>query len=86
MKKFKGKSNAYGSLIQKYRKQKGYSRADLSRELDLIDIPISSDELYKIEKQVKIIKDFELIAICNILDIKLEKLNDMISEYEDNAS
>lgn len=86
MKKFKGKSNAYGNLIKKYRKQKGYSRADLSRELDLIDIPISGDELYKIEKQVKIIKDFELIAICNILDIKLEKLNDMISEYEDNAS
>ena len=80
MKKFKGKSNAYGSLIEMYRKQKGYSRADLSRELDLINIPISGDELYKIEKQMKIIKDFELIAICNILDIKLEKLNDAINE------
>lgn len=86
MKKFQGKSNAYGSLIEMYRKQKGYSRADLSRELDLINIPISGDELYKIEKQVKIIKDFELIAICNILDIKLEKLNEMINTYEDNAS
>ena len=70
MKKFKGKSNAYGSLIENYRKKKGLSRSDLSRELDLIDIPISGDELYRIEKQMKIIKDFELIAICNILDIK----------------
>ena len=80
MKKFKGKSNAYGSLIEKYRKQKGLSRSDLSRELDLIDIPISGDELYKIEKQIKIIKDFELIAICNILDIKLENLSDIIND------
>lgn len=86
MKKFKGKSNAYGGLIEMYRKQKGYSRADLSRELDLINIPISGDELYKIEKQVKIIKDFELIAICNILGIKLEQLNDIMTDYENDVS
>lgn len=50
MKKFKGKSNAYGTLIKYLRNQKGFSRADLSRELDLIGIPISGDEIYKIEK------------------------------------
>ncbi len=83
MKKFKGKSNAYGSLIEKYRLQKGFSRSDLSRELDLINIPISGDELYRIEKQIKIIKDFELIAICDILDIKLENLNDVIKDEAD---
>ena len=41
------------------------------------------DELYRIEKQIKIIKDFELIAICDILDIKLENLNDVIKDEAD---
>ena len=51
MKKFDGKSNAYGKIIEKYRKSKNMSRADVSRELDLIDIPINPDELYRIERQ-----------------------------------
>lgn len=45
MKKFDGKSNAYGKIIEKYRKSKNMSRADVSRELDLIDVPINPDEL-----------------------------------------
>ena len=69
MKKFEGKSNAYGKIIEKYRKNKNMSRADVSRELDLIDIPINPDELYRIERQNMILKDYELIAICMILDI-----------------
>ena len=74
MKKFKDKSNAYGKLIEKYRKKKCYSRNDVSRELDLLGIPISMDELYRIETQKMILKDFELIAICIILDIDLNEL------------
>ena len=74
MKKFKDKSNAYGKLIKKYRKKKGYSRNDVSRELDLIGIPISMDELYRIETQKMVLKDFELIAICIVLDIDLNEL------------
>ena len=69
MKKFDGKSNAYGKIIEKYRKSKNMSRADVSRELDLIDVPINPDELYRIERQNMILKDYELIAICMILDI-----------------
>ena len=69
MKKFDGKSNAYGKIIEKYRKSKNMSRADVSRELDLIDIPINPDELYRIERQSMLLKDYELIAICMILDI-----------------
>lgn len=74
MKKFRGKSNAYGALIEYSRKKIGYSRADLSRELDLIGIPISGDELYKIEKQIMILKDFEFMAICLILGIDFDSL------------
>ena len=79
MKKFDGKSNAYGKIIEKYRKSKNMSRADVSRELDLIDVPINPDELYRIERQNMILKDYELIAICMILDIDY---NDLIKEIK----
>ena len=38
MKKFRGKSNCYGDLIEYYRIKRGFSRADLSREMDLLGI------------------------------------------------
>ncbi len=80
MKKFDGKSNAYGKIIEKYRKSKNMSRADVSRELDLIDIPINPDELYRIERQNMILKDYELIAICMILDIDYNDLIKVIKK------
>ena len=80
MKKFEGKSNAYGKIIEKYRKNKNMSRADVSRELDLIDIPINPDELYRIERQNMILKDYELIAICMILDIDYNDLIKVIKK------
>lgn len=80
MKKFDGKSNAYGKIIEKYRKSKNMSRADVSRELDLIDIPINPDELYRIERQSMLLKDYELITICMILDIDYNDLIKVIKK------
>lgn len=80
MKKFKKKSNAFGEVIECYRIKKKFSRADLSRELDLIDVPISPDELYRIEKQKMILKDYELVAICSILDIDYRELEELLNK------
>ena len=78
MKRFKGNKNAYGELIKKYRKQKKFSRNDLSRELDLMGIPISQDEIYRIERQKLVLKDYELVAICIILNIDFDALQEII--------
>ena len=80
MKKFKEKSNAFGEIIEYYRIKRKFSRADLSRELDLIDVPISPDELYRIEKQKMILKDYELVAICSILDIDYKELEELLNK------
>ncbi len=80
MKKFNDKSNAYGDLIRKYREDMQLSRADLSRELDLRGFPISPDELYRIERQKMVLKDFELIAICEVLDIDYKELKRIINK------
>lgn len=78
MKKFRGKSNCYGDLIEYYRIKRGFSRADLSREMDLLGIPLSGDEIYRIEKQKMILKDFELVAICIILHIDFKEIEKRI--------
>ena len=80
MKKFDGKSIDYGNRIKIYKKNKNMSRADVSRELDLIDIPINPDELYRIERQNMLLKDYELIAICVILDIDYNDLIKVIKK------
>ena len=80
MKKFKEKSNAFGEIIEYYRIKKKFSRADLSRELDLIDVPISPDELYRIETQRMILKDYELVAICSFLGIDYRELEELLNK------
>jgi len=80
MKKFRGKSNAYGKFIKEYRLENKFSRADLSRELDLIGISISPDEIYRIETQQMALKDFELISICVVLNINLKELEKIIKD------
>lgn len=78
MKRFRGNKNAYGELIKEYRKQKKFSRNDLSRELDLMGIPMSQDEIYRIESQKLVLKDYELIAICVVLNINFDILKKLI--------
>lgn len=78
MKRFRGNKNAYGELIKECRKQKKFSRNDLSRELDLMGIPMSQDEIYRIESQKLVLKDYELIAICVVLNINFDILKKII--------
>lgn len=78
MKKYNEKSNVVGNLVKKHREQKKYSKADLSRKLDLIGINLDGTEIKRIEDNTQIIKDFELIAFIKVLDIDLNELESLI--------
>lgn len=78
MKKYNDQSNVVGNLIKKYRVQKNYTKADLSRKLDLIGVNLDGTEIKRIEDNTQIIKDFELIALIKVLDIDLEELESLI--------
>lgn len=71
MRKFNDLSNATGSFIKEIRLEKKISKEDLCRKLQLLGINIDRTHLYRLENNSVIIKDFELIAICKILDIDL---------------
>lgn len=81
MKKFNDNRNVIGNLIKEHREKKRYSKMELSRKLELLGIELDRFELYKIETNKKSVKDFELIALCIVLDIDFEELKKLIENY-----
>ena len=56
------------------------SKVRLSQLLDTYGIYINTDELLRIEKNQLLVKDFELIAIAQILDIDLNQLKKYLED------
>lgn len=78
LKRYNNKKNISGILIRNAREEKGMSKVRLSQLLDTYGIYINTDELLRIEKNQLLVKDFELVAIAQILDIDLNQLkNDL---------
>ena len=41
----------------------------LSNKLELLGVTLYPNDIYLIEKEQRIVKDFELVALCSVLDI-----------------
>lgn len=78
MKKYENKSNVIGDIIRKYRISKNLSKSEVSRRLQLHAVYIDRIQLYRMETDQMIIKDFELIALCKVLNIPFEELENLI--------
>ena len=78
MKKYENKSNVIGEIVKKYRINKNLSKSDLSRLLQLHAVYIDRIQLYRMETGQMIIKDFELIALCKVLNIPFKELENII--------
>lgn len=73
MKKYENKANVIGELLLEHRNKKGLSKEEVCRRVQLHGVYIHRVELYRMEKGLSIIKDFELIALCDVLDIDYNK-------------
>lgn len=74
MRKYNGKSNVSGKIIENYRNNKNMTRDDLAKQLQLLGINIDRTGILRIENNKIILKDFELLAIITILNINIEDL------------
>lgn len=74
MRKYNGKSNISGKIIENYRNVNNMTREDLAKKLQLLGINIDRSGILRIENNKVILKDFELLAIIKILNINLEDL------------
>ncbi len=78
MKKYENKSNAISDLIKNYRIKKGLSKGEVCRRLQLHAVYLDITELNRMETNRMIVKDFELIALCKVLEIDYHDLLDTI--------
>ena len=77
IKQYNNKRNIAGALIKEAREKKKMTKSELSRQLELKGVNINRDELLLIEKNKLLLKDFELAAISEILDIDLNNLKNI---------
>ena len=73
--KYKGKSNFLGKLIAKERKSQKLSQNQLASKMQLLGVNIGKNDISKIESGNRLKKDFELIAIKDILNIDLTNIH-----------
>lgn len=72
-KRLNGKANIVGVNLQRYRLQKDLSLRQLSDKLALYGVNLYHSDIFDIESQERIVKDFELKAICRALNITYEQ-------------
>lgn len=74
VKKLNGKSNAIGKNIKKYRELRNLTQRELSNKIALLGIDIYHSDISQIENQKLLLKDFEIIAFCKVLNVSYEQL------------
>lgn len=80
IKTYNNKKNISNTLIKQSREEKQMTKTELCKRLELKGVYINRDELLKIEKNQLMVKDFELVAISEILDIDLNNLKDYLED------
>ena len=74
MRKFNEKSNLAGDIIRNYRLKNNLSGEELAEQLQLKGLDVDRSYIFRIERGKAIIKDFELIYICEVLEIDYNEL------------
>lgn len=69
-----GDKNIVGELLLQRRRELGLKQKDLLTKLQLKGIEMSSSSLSKIEGRQRNVRDFELAAFCEILDLDASDL------------
>lgn len=80
MRKFNGKSNITGSFIEQKLTEKNITKEDFCRKLQLYGLNIDRFHLYDMLEGKVIIKDFELLIICNILKLNYDELKSLVNK------
>lgn len=80
LKKYENKKhNVIGNLIKEYREKQNLNKLDVCKQLQLHAVYIDMTELKRIEDGKMIVKDFELIAFCKVLNIDYNDLKNTIA-------
>ena len=81
VKKLNGRSNVIGKNIKKYRELRHLTQRELSDKIALLGVDIYHSDISQIENEKLLLKDFEIIAFCKVLNITLDDLYSDTDQY-----
>ena len=68
--------------LKKIRKERGLSQEELAAKLQVMNVNIDQQMISKIEKNDRIVTDYELACLCHVLDTTPgEMLQDFYEQY-----
>ena len=73
---FEGNKNIISKKLKEVRCAKGISQQELAAKLQIMNINIDQQMISKIEKNMRQVTDYELLAICKCLNVKAEELSE----------
>lgn len=74
VKKLNGRSNVIGKNIKKYREMRHLTQRELSDKIALLGVDIYHSDISQIENEKLLLKDFEIIAFCKVLNVTYNQL------------
>ncbi len=69
-----GKRNIIGKKVEEERKRQGMKQKELLAQLQISGIDISASGLSKLEGQLRLVTDRELLAIADTLNVSIDEL------------
>ena len=72
--KYNGNFNIIGKNLKKIRKNKKMSQAQLSNKLSALGITLYQSDIFRIEKNERTVRDFELWGFIQVLNVSCNEL------------
>lgn len=66
--------NIVGTNLKHIRENRGLSQSDLCCKLELLGVTMYKSDIYEIENNKRLVKDFESKALCIALSVSLDDL------------
>ena len=76
------KSNIIGKNVKKYRTRCGFTQDELCVKLALHGISLYHSDIYLIEHNKRVVRDYELLALAKVFNASLYDLYDDIDEAD----
>lgn len=76
IRKLNNNVNIIGTNIKKIREHKKLSQPELCKKLDLLGVNMFIADIYEIENNKRLVKDFEVKAFCIALNVSLDDIYD----------
>ncbi len=84
IRKINGNFNFIGENLRRIRLEKHFSQADLIKDLNLMGISMYKNDIWRIETNQRVVKDYELWGFVQVLNISFEDLFKDVKNKLDN--